>query len=63
LDSGGCRRADTLLEVGGALGRATGPLAQPFELACLGEDEKREQGHAEHRGERCDRSDLGERAR
>jgi hypothetical protein len=60
-DGGG--GADTLLEVGGALRRAPGPLAQPPDLARLGEHQQRQDRYAEQRSERCDRSDLSERAR
>ncbi len=41
LDADGGGGCDALLEVGGALGRAPGPLAQTLELASLGEDEQR----------------------
>jgi hypothetical protein len=57
----GC--GNPLLDVGVALGRAAGPLAQAFELASLREHEQREHGDADDRGKRRDRPDLGEGAR
>jgi hypothetical protein len=40
LDAYGRRGADALLEIGGALRRAPGPLAQAPDLAGLGEHEQ-----------------------
>jgi hypothetical protein len=63
LDTDGGGGRDALLEVGRPLGRAAGPLTQPLELACLGEDEQRQDRDTDQRGERRDCPDLGERAR
>jgi hypothetical protein len=56
-------RADALLEIGCALRRAAGPLAQALDLARLREDEQRENRDAQQRCESGDRADLGEFAR
>jgi len=52
-----------IFDVTQTLGRPPGPFTQALDLACLGEDEQCQDGDAEERGKRCDRSDLGERAR
>jgi hypothetical protein len=62
----GARRglgADPLLEIGGALGRAASPLAQPLDLARLGERQQREHRYSEESDKCRDGSDLRERAR
>jgi hypothetical protein len=63
LDTHRGSRRDALLEIGRPLRRAASPLAQPLELASLGEDEQGQDRDADERGERCDCPDLGERAR
>jgi hypothetical protein len=55
--------ADALLLLGGALGSAPRPLAQPLELARLREHQQRQNGDPDEGGKCRDRSDLGERFR
>jgi hypothetical protein len=55
--------ADALLVLGGPLRRTAGPLAQPLQLAGLGEDQQRQHRDPQQRGEGRDRADLGDRAR
>jgi hypothetical protein len=59
LDAHGRRGGHTLLEIGGALGRPSGPFAQPLELAGLGEDQQRQERYSGDRDERRERADLG----
>jgi hypothetical protein len=59
----GSDRADPLLELRRALGRAAGPLAQALELAGLGERQQRQHRDADQRDEGRYRADLGERVR
>jgi hypothetical protein len=63
LHAGGGVVGDSLLEVSGALGCPAGPLAQALELACLGEDEQRQDRDTHEGSERGNGADLGERAR
>jgi hypothetical protein len=60
LHSGGGRRGDFLLCLGGALGSATGPIAQASDLARLREDQQRQHGDPHQGGEGDDRPDLRE---
>jgi hypothetical protein len=60
MDARGRRGAHALLEIGGALRCTAGPFAQPLELAGLGEEQQRQNRDPDQRGERRDRSDLGE---
>jgi hypothetical protein len=52
-----------LLELDRALWRAARPLAQPLYLACLGEDEQREDRDSNESHKRGDRPDLREGVR
>jgi hypothetical protein len=46
LDAGRCDGTNPLLELGGTLGRAAGPVAQALDLASLGEGQQRQDGDA-----------------
>jgi hypothetical protein len=59
----GGRGGDFLLGVGGALGSASGPIAQASDLARLREDQQRQHGDPQQGGEGDDRPDLREFAR
>ena len=63
LHARGGSGGDALLQFGGALRGAPGPLAQALQLARLREDEQREDRNPHQRDERRDRTDLRERVR
>jgi hypothetical protein len=62
-DACGGHGTHALLELGGALGCASSPLAQALNLARLGEGEQRHDRDARQRRERRYRANLGERVR
>jgi hypothetical protein len=63
LQAGGSLGTDTLLHLGGTLRRTPGPLAQPLDLACLGEGKQRQQRDPHQGNKASDRTHLGEGAR